>query len=290
MDLDPAVDDFAHWHVASGDVDPVYPVLGCITGYLDLDAEDCLALVLLYVAYYNLSSALQAWLDGWRYGKPLTDAQLRYPTGTERRAHRDVRQFVKHMDSLNRCGLDWFSPGPDALTPVLRWRSIQRRLEAVHGNGRWAGYKTGEILDTVLEWNCPPPDAGHAHSSGPRKGLADLFPAAAEITGNDPASVLALDGLTDILVDRWAIPVAQVETVLCDWHSTVNGHYYVGHDIDQMLEQATRLASPPVLELIAAGRADSFDERWLGEASDWDGVRPALNRLYVDEHRIDWWN
>ncbi|HSV39806.1 MAG TPA: hypothetical protein VLI04_13700 [Nocardioidaceae bacterium] len=286
-------DTFARWHVESGDVDPVYPVMEHLIGpTLDLDWDERISFVLLYVAYYDIASALRAWTEGWRIDGDLTDEQLRYRTGTERRAHRDVRQFRRHIESMQAMvshfgGPDEFLSLPDD-DPRMRWRVFQDRLSLIHGNGRWAGYKTGEILDTVLGHNCPPPDAGHAYSSGPRKGLVDLVPASARWTGNDPATIRQLDQLTNWLVDRWKIPVAQVETVLCDWHSTVNGHYYVGHDIDLMQEQVSRV-SADVRNLIMEARAAVFDHRWLGEFGGWDGVRKPLNRLFVDRFTVEWW-
>lgn len=281
-----AVDTFARWHVASGDIDPVYPVLGHLGSILGLDPEDHLALGVLYVAYYDLGSALTAWLDGWRPGKPLTDVQLRYRTGVERRAHRDVRQFERHIASVNAICEHY-----GGMIPWLcgsTWAAVQQRIAQVHGNGRWAGYKLGEILSTVYGNGAPPPDAGHAHSSGPRKGLADIYPETARVTGHDPASIRQLDRMTDMLVARWGLPVAQVETVLCDWHSTVNGHYYVGHDIDLMLDQVGR-AAPAAGEAIMTARALSFDDRWLGEMSGWPGVRKRLLALYQVHRQIEWW-
>ena len=283
------VDDFAHWHVASGDIDPVYPVLKCILQ--GMDSEDQCAFVLLYVAYYNLPSTVRAWGEGWRPGEQLSPEQLRYGTGVERRAHRDVRQFAAHMDSLNRHTREgvvaYFYPQADS--PWTRWQEVQRSLGSIHGNGRWAGYKAGEIFDTVLGWGCPPPDAGHANSSGPRKGLRDIFPETAKYAGNSPGEIATLDDFTELLVTRWGIPVAQVETVLCDWHSVTKGNYYVGHDIDLMLEQAKRTAHIPTLDVILTARAKVFDEQWLGERQGWPGVRRGLKRLYVDTGRIDWW-
>lgn len=295
-------DLFAEWHVRSGDVDPVYPVLAAIIGDdgLALSPDEAAELVLLYVAYYSLPSALRAWLEGWRLGTPLTDEQLRYTTGTERRGHRDVRQFRNHLDALATIVSAHGGPAafldPKTITPQRRWESLQRRIASVHGNGRWAGYKLGEICDTVLGLRCPPPDAGHAFSSGPRKGLADLFPETAKIAGHDPRSVAVLDGFTDTLVERWGLPVAQVETVLCDWHSMTKGAYYVGHDIDLMNTQMARelhdrstSAVRKAGNLMARARLVSFDERWLGELQGWAGVRPALKRAYLDRKEVIWW-
>ena len=67
----------------------------------------------------------------------------------------------------------------------------------------------------------------------------------------------------------------RLETVLCDFHSMVKGRYYVGHDIDQMLEQAEK-APPAIRDLILAARAATLPERYLGEVQGWSGVSDQL--------------
>lgn len=284
---------FARWHVESGDIDPAYPVLGSLVDDVCADDEEALRFILLYVAHYNLGAALATWLDGYRFDRPLTDLEMRRSTGTERRAHRDVRQFAKHDQSLRailgRYGSFSAWLQPQVSDPVLRWQTTQERLLQVHGNGRWAGYKTGEILDTVLGWNCPPPDAGHANSSGPRHGLGVLYPETQNLTGNDAQTVARLDALTNDLCVLTALPVAQVETVLCDFHALSRGGYYVGHDIDLMLQQIARIDRPDVQGLLMASRLEAFDHRWLGEIQGWSGVRTELKCLYRDSGRIEWW-
>lgn len=51
---------FAEWHVASQDIDPVYPVLADIEGELCRDDYERVWFTFLYVAYYNLPSAVMA--------------------------------------------------------------------------------------------------------------------------------------------------------------------------------------------------------------------------------------
>lgn len=284
---------FAHWHRTSGDIDPVYPVLGCIGGYLCDDEDDLISLILLYVAYYNIASALTAWLDGWRPGKELSNDELRYPTGTERRGHRTIQRFAEHIAGLGLLHRKWGSWEKalwpvDAADPARRWTVLQWYLMDIRGNGRWAAYKTGEMLKVIAEWDVQPTDAGHAYSSGPRKGLVDLFPELVDKNGNDDYTTAILDERTQRLVELLGQPVEQVETALCDWHSVLRGHYYVGHDIDQMQTQIA-WASPQVRSIILSARNDAFEPRWLGEAMGWEGVRKKLNDLYRTTGVIEWW-
>lgn len=291
---------FARWHVASGDIDPVYPVLGSLIDRWALDAEDALRFVLLYVAYYDLGSAVSAWDAGaWVPGRGLDSRFALLPTGTERRGLRGGINLVTHIDSLDGRlaggGLvPWLTSrfGDD---PFTNWKIAEATLRSVEHNGRWAAYKTGEIMATVLGLPLAPTDAGHDFSSGPRSGLALVYPKVAKYKGSRSGTVAALDGFTEDLrsdmADRGVVlPVEQLETVLCDWHAVVEGRYYVGHDIDLMLEQVGR---PHVTESaradIDAARGASFDGRWLGEVSGWSGVRPKLKRLYRDAGRVEWW-
>jgi hypothetical protein len=155
-------------------------------------------------------------------------------------------------------------------------------------------------LATVHKFPLKPTDAGHDFSSGPRKGLVDCYPESAAITGFKPDAVNALDKLTHDLQEFLNInvgshvPVEQVETVLCDWHSLLKGGYYVGHDIDVMLEQANKAVASGTLnevdydELMFA-REQAFAHCWLGEYNNWNGIRKDLKTLYRDSGELQWW-
>jgi Alpha-glutamyl/putrescinyl thymine pyrophosphorylase clade 2 len=278
---------FARWHVHSGDIDPVYPVLSMIEGELCRDDYERVALTFLYVAYYNLPSAVMAWTEGWRPGQELTWQQMKRPTGTERRAHRDPAQFAPHIFELGRM----LRPDYIDVLQKMNWYELQDELARWRGNGRWAAYKTGEMLGQVNGWDIEPLDAGHANSSGPRKGLSDIYPDLVIMTGNNPNVIRLLDRRTDALAAALELPIRQVETVLCDWHSTLKGSYYVGHDIDLMLEQALHPSVTGAERLLIIDvRQDCFDQQWLGEARGWPGVRRELKRRYRDEGKLIWWS
>ncbi len=300
--------EFAKWHIASGDIDPAYPVLAALTEALCDNDDETLRFIFLYVTYYDLPSAIGAWKRGVfrQPGCPPDDLTARFPTGTERRAHRSPRKLVAHLADLdhlaNKHGslTNWLLPATGE-NPHENWVTSQVLLQQPHGNGRWAAYKTGEILATVLGWPLQPTDAGHAFSSGPRKGLADCYPATEALTGFTPDVVDQLDtqtaGLQRWLSDRLdnETPVEQIETVLCDWHSTLKGGYYIGHDIDQMLSQTTRarnrgVIDDEIVDDLTRIRANVFAPRWLGEANNWVGVRPALKNWYKDHGVLKWWD
>jgi hypothetical protein len=283
---------FVYWHDRSGDRDPAYPVLARLSDEVCVGDDERVSFALLYVAYYDIASALTTWNDGWRPGQELSYAQLTRPTGTERRSHRNLPRFAEHIAALGAVHHHFGSWDqalwPQGGGPRERWSVLQDRLCAIRGNGRWAAYKTGEILATVVGWDIEPTDAGHAFSSGPRHGLVDLFPNLRSLRGNDDSTVAVLDEYTERLVRLLRHPVEQVETALCDWHSVLHGHYYVGHDIDLMLHQLGRAPTAERKAILIARQA-AFEPRWLGEVSGWGGVRKELRRAYADRGVIEWW-
>lgn len=235
---------FARLHIASGDIDPAYPVLRRL---LDPADPQRAWKILVYVGHYNLASAITAWdfhPEPFPESQPYQGNLL--PCGTERRGlrgglvERHLRSIVSRADGYGSVDA-WLQAGWETTTdPHERWRITAANVQDCWNNGRWAAYKTCELLATVLDWPMSAPDAGHAWSSGPRKGLALLYGA---MEGNSPVVITALDKQTLRVLDHLAAcsittDLAQVETVLCDFHSLAGGSYYVGHDIDQQWEQA----------------------------------------------------
>lgn len=272
--------DYRHWHrlqIATGDIDPAYPVLRIVGEALG--GGDALGwLVLRHVAFYHLGSALRSTVEA--PGAALPDRLLKLRTGTERRGNRDVRVFRRHWDTLRADVEDhggpvaWLRP---PTTGTTGWEQLTERIMAVHGNGRWAAYKLCEISAKVMGNPITAPDAGHAHSSGPRKGLADLF---GPLDGNTPEVIAELDRRTANLAHWLDEPdIAQVETSLCDFHSAVGGRYYIGKDIDEQLEHLAQVPSDLVPVAMTA-RAVAFSRAYRGEVGGWSGVDKDRCRVY----------
>lgn len=286
------LDDYARFHklaLETHDVDPVYPVLRGISDELGWDEERRTWAVLAHVAYYDLGSALQAidadkWLPGLTFG-------------TERRNHRVPARFEKHWTALEHKSVIYAGFYPwlrDALVPgdpVASWGSVTDALLDVWGNGRWAAYKTCEMLAEVVGMPLEAPDMGHAHSSGPRQGLNLLFAGANQYTGNDKGTVKLLDDFSTLLCKVLAergLParVENVETTLCDFHALHGGRYYVGHDIDQMLEQLHHSPDNTMKFAAFQARSGAFDEAYLGERGGWDGIDKSRNKAYKEHGLI----
>lgn len=289
------VDDmarFAQWHRASGDIDPAYPVLKHLQR--GLDGEAAIWHSLTYVAFYNLASAQTAFTPD---PQRITGEAALLPTGTERRSLRGGTNLTRHVDSLLREATKHGS-----LTRWLthrfngdsrgNWDALRATLGTVWGNGRWATFKTAEVLGTVNGFDVTATDMGNDGSTGPKAGLEMLY---GPTPGNSREAVALLDeqGLRAqrALARRNVVmPLEQVETVLCDFHTLAGGRYYVGHDLDAMLEAVNQpWVSERVRRQILEAREASFDRRFLGEFNGWTGVRKDLRRLYRDQGQLEWW-
>lgn len=281
---------FSRAQLASFDVDPLYPVLRYL--HRGMDHEQALWHSILYVGYYNLASATAAFLTT-PLPKHLSERVARYPTGVERRGFRGGA-ITQHISSLLEWrkvygGLDAFLREGFGPRPRSNWLILQENLQRVWGNGRWAAYKTGEILQKVHDFPVEPTDMGHAFSSGPRHGLALFY---GEVSGNTTETISRLDRQGDALLadlrDQGVVMgIEQLETMLCDFHALVQGRYYVGHDIDQF--QAQLLASPlpqTSLEPLWDARRNVLPHAYLGELNGWQGVDHARKRIYKQTGRI----
>ena len=295
--MNETLNEYARFHaaqVATNDLDPVYPVLQDIGR--ELTGEQALWLTFLHVAYYHMGSALAAFsylMDSGNLALAaspsnaplLPDDYLTLPCGTERRGHRDPRKLAMHLDALrlkaqSHGSLDaWLStylhPNKEA-----GWSAVNEALVTVWGNGRWAAYKTAEMLWKVNGLPIRATDMGHQHSSGPRHGLELLYPYAPQ--GNTPGEIVQLNILSDQLLRElkrrgYRAGVEEAETSLCDYHSYRKGNYYVGHDIDQMLAQLLAVPSR-LVDAALASRRKHFPHAMLGELQPepWHGVRKEL--------------
>lgn len=287
-------EDYKAFHsaqIASLDMDPIYPVLKYVAA--DRDPESRMWLSFLHVSYYHIGSALKAW-EAYPSPTVITDeAILNLPKNTERRNHRVPGRLDRHLRSLleqanAHGGFDAWMNGSVTADPVESWNRIEEELLKPWGNGRWASFKTAEILQKVHDYPIQAPNMAHAHSSGPRKGLELLFPDAPK--GNSPADVATLDRMSDEVLDRlaaegvWA-SMETAETSLCDFHSMVKGRYYVGHDTDAMLVSLSEVPSGLSALAMEARRA-TLPNEYLAEIGGWDPRDHSRNALYRDTKQV----
>lgn len=245
------IHDYVTFHrmeLASGDVDPVYRVLQRMNP--TMNGREMALLSFLHVAYYDFGSALRAWgVLGGRADPKMVDRLVSFPCGTERRGMRDPKQLHMHLTHL--LDIDQTFDGLDRWAIKFpTYGELSGALQSIYGNGRWAAYKTTELLSWSMRpyWHqaghWEPIDMGHAHSSGPRHGLQLLW-AGPLPYGHDAAAVRKLDEVSSQLVrylngEGARASMATAETTLCDFNSLVKGRYYPGHDIHQLGDQLRR--------------------------------------------------
>ncbi len=282
-------EQFAAFHqemVETNELDPVYPVLKEMGRLLNLSKEDLTWLVHVYVAYYDMGSALNCFEENPQPRVPSNPTLSRF-CATERRGHRDPYRFKPHFESLvsiseNNGGLYAWITKYLTGDPERSWKAIQAPLEVIYGNGRWAAYKVAEMLQKVIDLPIQAPDMGHANSTGPRDGLAYLYSDLP--TGNKALDIATLDAYSQDLLQKVAAQgasakIEEVETSLCGLKSLINGHYYIGADIDKMQESLDK--QPCSLTPIAyQARANVFPHRYLGELNGWSGIDKERLKAY----------
>lgn len=275
-------DDYARFHklaLETWDVDPTYPVLNHIADELGLSLEDRIRLVMRFVAYYHIGSGLAAFTG---QGPVL-------PCATERRGHRDPRKLVRHLNALEELEAQpggwtaWLNVAVESqVSRQAAWGALNRRIMEIYGNGRWAAYKTSEILWKVCGFKVEATDMGHAYSTGPRHGLDLLIPNLPQ--GNSAEGVRVLDEASERICTRLrseslVASVEEVETTLCDFHALHAGRYYVGHDIDQMLRQLLDVQSNLTTTALRA-RLHTLPHAYLGEIHGWTGPDVGRKQIY----------
>lgn len=277
---------FAAAQVASGDLDPTYPVLRHRYAAQRLDEEAALWHTFLYVTWYNLHSTQAAIVAMPRMPRrPEALVDIRLPTGIERRGFRGNGLPVVHLAAVVRAagaagGLGaWLRGVLKDRSPEEGWAALRRELQKLPYCGPWASYKLADLLKNVHAFPITADDigvGGGSETAGPVPGMSRLTGLAPKVCAGDVTAQRALyarclgAGLPFSGLD-------QMETALCDFNSLCKGTYYCGHDIDMQQEHLAK-CGPGLWE----ARAASFAPQWLGELSGWTGVRKELKTLYRD--------
>lgn len=292
---------YSRYSIASKDVDPLYPVLCSLHSAMELDTEGKLHHLMWYLGWYNLMSAQTAWEGVRKYHEP-TIQQSQLPTGVERRGFRGGVSMLKHFRELNKMLVNYGGSFETWLTtgltnnPRINWGIVFNRLTSVWGNGRWAAYKGCELLQKVAGLDLEPFSMGHEGSSGPRHGLELLFPENCPAhDDNSEEAIFKLDALSDDLLTEMVAAgtgvadLGEAETCLCDFHSMVNGGYYVGHDIDMLLGSVYASKAPDeVKKQILDAMEASLPHSYLGFKNEprWYGVDSARKTAYRDQGQL----
>ena len=287
--------DYAKLHQAmvdANELDPIYPLLKEIARLLNLNKDEAAWLCNVYVAYYDFGSGLTCY-DQVRQPAVPSEDLLRLPCDTERRNHRTPSKLKQHFESVvsiaeNNGGLHTWLSRYIRDTPQQSWTAMLDPLETIYGNGRWASYKLVEMIGFVCDLPVEAPDMGHANSTGPRAGLNYLYSGLP--SGNKPSEIAYLDKVSLNLIDKLAehgvqTRLQEAETSLCALKSLIKGNYYIGEDLDAMLEEIKRQPNG-LTELALEARSNVFPHRYLGEKMGWEGVDKARLKAYKETGQI----
>lgn len=285
-------DDFyasARAQIASGDIDPMYPVLRRFYEAERCEREVALWRTLLYVTWYHVGSASLVWRR-IPEPRPLTEGDVRgLSTGTERRGFRGNVIAATHVNALlalaqKAGGLARFVDGLVGDGGETGWARTREALQVVAWLGPWASYKWADLLKHVHGAPITANDigvGGNSETAGPIPGMVRL-------TGENWRECATNIGLQKRLLGEArdaGVPfdgLDQLETTLCDFNSLCKGGYYIGHDIDAQMDHLNVATEPGLWE----ARATSFESRYLGEHHDWFGVRKNLRPVYAKHQRL----
>lgn len=274
---------FAAAQLASGDIDPTYPVLAKVYRQRGYDADTALWHTLLYVAFYNLGSAEEVF-NAFPAYQHIT-APLTKTTGIERRGFRGNTLANDHINAMVALWKAAGGPSKWVQGVIGRggeqgWKKLRLAFQQVPHGGNWSSYKWADLLKNVHHLPITADDigvGGGGPTAGPVPGMVRLT--------NKPWKECAENVLLQrqLMLDcvSKGVPfdgLDQLETALCDFNSLCKGTYYVGHDIDQQMDQLANLGP----EWWAA-RQQVFPRQYLGELNGWNGVRKELKTKYAQE-------
>lgn len=286
---------FAIHHLHSKDIDPAYPYLKRAYELDGVRGNKAIWRTLLYVALYDLGSARLLW---GLYPEParIDQAHLEkglvgfLSTGSERRGFRGSWLFCDMVNEVvEKSGGDlmmWVMgaamSGQASTMNCPVWNLVREQFESVKHNGTWAGYKWADLLKNVHGFSMSAPDIGFGggnKASSPVAGLSKLLC----VDWKRAATDIDLQKEFYYKCLSAGIPysgIEEMETGLCDFNGLTNGRYYVGHDIDKMMEQLEGFDE-------AAWRPrDVFLDQYRGERGGWFGVRKVLKTQYLRTGKI----
>jgi len=289
------LDDYATMHrliVQTESMDTEATVLAEVSNLLHLDKNQAAWMCFVYLAYYDMGSFLRCF-EFTRNPEIPADKYLRLSCDTERRVHRVPAKMERHFGDVvsiadSNGGLyNWLSSYVEK-SPQQSWVNMINPVETIFGNGRWASYRTIEMIGQVCGLPVEAPDMGHANSSGPRRGLEFLYSDLPQ--GNKPADIAYLDqvslDLNRKLAERGiSAKLQDTETGLCGFKSMVKGDYYVGEDLDSMLEEILKQPSG-LTQTIFEARKNIFPHEYLGELNGWTGMDRARKKIYKETGQI----
>lgn len=269
--------EFSNKQLESKDIDPMYPVLESVFKQRDYDEETKLWYLYLYTTFYHVGSAEEVFNKYPK--KTIIDSknEIYHVTGIERRGFRGNLKWIDTINELERYDsmIDFVSVTKRG--GMLGWKEMRMRYQEIKNNGPWASYKFADLLAHVMNYSIQADDIGNNKSV---LGCAEV------LTGVNSKIVEKSGQLQNDLYDECIksgvqfTGLDQLETCLCDFHTILDGRYYVGNDIDMNMKQI------PDLPEFWKARQEVFDSKFLGENHNWVGERKDKKKQYVDKNLI----
>jgi hypothetical protein len=227
----------------TNDLDPVYVVLHRAR----LPTPDLCRWLLAYWCFYHAGTACVVAAGKTGYWERMTAAasSSSWPRCRERRHFRaeNARKSVEWLRSRGVSAL--FGRLITAEGETVNARDLMDYVETWVGFGPWVAFKVADMVERLglADVHFDPDTVMY---DSPRKGAECLWLAEAEgkvayaeefipeDVGNWAADRILreLSGLTAPPRHERPVGLQEAETILCKWHSYVNGHYRLGEDVE----------------------------------------------------------
>jgi hypothetical protein len=231
-----AIRPFAQHLIETGDLDPVYVALHGAR----LPEDQLCRWLLAYMYFYHVGAAsrlsersgVSFWIACLTAARNERQSPVggRWPRSSERRHFRGEK-CVNAVESMQRS-----EPEPEGWVRALKTcateEDVMRRVKLWPMFGNWAGFKLADLLERCAGYEIAfNPQIGLLYDS-PRQGLEDM-------TRHEPGRSLE-EHYGEMLewIGQFPAPPgnerscgpAELETVLCKFHSYLGGHYHCGKD------------------------------------------------------------
>lgn len=276
------------------DVDPMYPLLRLVYDKRDLSTEQRYWYTFIYVNWYWMTSAERVFADHPQ-PEPVPE-DYRLQVRKERRCVRakpeGALQFINWVaDKAAEYTLEgWVKMHTDDVGGGMQgWRTLREAFEECPYAGGWASYKLADLLAYTHGHDITADDMGTGSGSDVRGPLAGIqlvtnLEGAAEVLNSIETQFAFYDYCRTNGIPFQGIE--QMETCLCNYTSTTRGWYYMGSDLDDMMEQLDGV-DPVFWE----ARHEFYPNHLLGEYAQpgWHGKRDDMRQLYPTHGIIEWW-
>ena len=291
-----SIEEFGAHLLSTGDLDPIYIALS----KMELDQRQLSRWLVAYWCFYHAGAAchLSDSSDAMFWGKLYeaaenvvpTPVNTRWPRGHERRHFRGQQGLdaVKSLQERHPSGPADMVAGFPALLggrPSVPFSEISRRAQEERGFGPWISFKIGDMLDRLGIVPVSFDQAEVFMFKDPTEAALKLWRMKAGLNEDAQpkdrigAITQVVDYLRMTFKDYTAPPthermvdLQEIETILCKWKSSCNGHYPPQNDtieIRQGLEQ-WKSVSPTaglMLQCMPSVDPDALQGLWPGRGS-----------------------